>query len=195
MGIVVKAPAVVKLLGEHAAIYGKLSVAVAVSLCAQASAKPVKTTKFSLKLSDLDESARFSSSALPIILEIRVKGKPGFLRLSECRSRKGYSSLCHNRSTIPGRVEPKVTGQSVKVKSNIPKQSGLASSASCYTAFTVALLKATEPSLLRADSRCCKGWRKGCAHKRRGRKDRRQHLLLRRLCELQPGAGREEGDV
>ena len=146
--ITVKAPGVVKLLGEHAAVYGKLSIAAAVSLYASASARTVKNNRLTIKLTDLKESTKLSSRVLSRLYQsYTLKESP----TSYMQTTPGISKDILPYATIAARLQEEfkvsVTGKTIRISSKIPKRSGLASSASCYAAFTVALIKAAGADL------------------------------------------------
>ncbi len=60
----IKAPGVIKLLGEHAVVYGKLSVAVAVSLYARASVADSKSGSITILLPDIKEGRSINRQEL-----------------------------------------------------------------------------------------------------------------------------------
>lgn len=142
-GTEVRAPGVVKLFGEHAVVYGKLSVAAAIGLYATVRVTERRGSGLRIVLLDFSE----------FILDLD-KRRLGLLykRYKDRKNIKDYV-LANNEiensllpyATIAARLSYEfgvdVLGKEVRITSDIPKQRGSASSAACSTAFTVALLK------------------------------------------------------
>jgi mevalonate kinase len=142
MECTIKAPAVVKLYGEHAVVYGKLSVAAAVSMFATASASSSTDRKLHIELEDIGKSYEISSEDL-------MKLYNSYNKRQEIAS---YIDAA--LQTVPNEVLPYATiasmiagthggisGMKLKIHSEIPMQRGFASSAACSTAFALAMLK------------------------------------------------------
>ena len=141
-----KAPGVIKLFGEHAAVYGKLSVAVAISMYAKVSVRKRKDMNLKIILANFSD---FTS-----ILDKRTLS----LVYKKYKGRKDIGEYISSVSGIDKRILPFATiaarligefgidilGNEITISSEIPMQSGGASSAACSTAFTVALLKLSE---------------------------------------------------
>jgi len=139
--ITVKAPAVIKLFGEHAVVYGKLSVAVALALYAETTIKETEKDKFEIELKDLNKRVEFTNNELEAIYDSYTK-------------KESYDSFIKNQkvekeilpyAVIAGKIRKlrniSLVNTKVIIKSDIPIQKGLASSAACSTSFTIALLK------------------------------------------------------
>ncbi|MGC8648710.1 MAG: mevalonate kinase [Candidatus Micrarchaeia archaeon] len=137
----VEAPAVVKLFGEHAVIYGKLSIAAALKIYARSSVEKIDDNKFEIELKDLNKYKEFSNEDLESIYENYIKKEDydSFIRS------QNIDSEILPYAVIAGKIRKtrniSITNIKVIIKSDIPIQKGLASSAACSTAFTVALLK------------------------------------------------------
>ncbi len=141
-GFSVDAPGVIKGFGEHAVVYGRTAIAVAIDIYATASVSAESGETMELRLLDFEESARFSLSELRHIYE-------------EYRSRTSIEEYIKNSSRIDAHALPYAvvaarlvneTGMErlpsvVEIHSEIPMQSGCASSAACSTAFAVALAR------------------------------------------------------
>ena len=151
----VKAPGVVKLFGEHAAVYGKLSLAAAVVMYATVSVKPRSDTSMKIVLANFSDFTAILDKRTLSLLYKRYK------------DRKGLAEYISSNSNIDSKILPFATiaarlsgelgldlmGSEISISSEIPMQSGCASSAACSTAFTVALLKlsgkkADDPTIL-----------------------------------------------
>ncbi len=142
--IIVKAPGIIKLLGEHAVVYGKLSLAVAVSIYAEVSAKKVKNRLLTIRNADFKKVNKFSSAELTKMYKEYISKE----NIASYVEKNGaVEALMLPYATIAARLQEEfhitLVGYYLRIKSRIPSQSGLASSASCYTAFTVALAKAS----------------------------------------------------
>ncbi len=134
----VYAPGVVKLLGEHAVVYGKHSLAVAIARHAKAEVS--KSKMLGIRLPELSSSAfDFDMYMLNMLHE-------------DYESKESIDEYCSKHSSI-GIALPYATiaayalangadiNKNITITSNIPFQKGFASSAACSTAFAVALLK------------------------------------------------------
>ncbi len=140
--VIVKAPAVAKLYGEHAVVYGRLSVAVALSAYAYADISEANSGKLEISLPQMNASAVFSRSDLEGIFydyafrsDINAfAGK--YKKISE--HVLPYASIA---SRLMFHYGISAMGKRVAITSDIPIKKGLASSAACSTAFTVAMLK------------------------------------------------------
>lgn len=135
----IKAPGVVKLLGEHAVVYGKLSVAVAISLYATASVTDSNSDSIMISLPDMKEKYAINGQELE-----RLRSGYRSTDINEFAKAEGkrYGKVLPF-AVVAARLYKEgvaVLGKAVTVTSEIPIGSGLASSAACSTAFAVALI-------------------------------------------------------
>jgi mevalonate kinase len=132
-----KAPGVIKLLGEHAVVYGKLSLASAISIYANAKAEK-KKGEFAIELKDFSKSYELSEDELKRIYEKYAKKKS----FEEFAANENAMLLPY--ATIASILAKKqsLKGIEISVSSDIPVQKGYASSAACSTAFALALARA-----------------------------------------------------
>ncbi len=137
---VVKAPGVIKLFGEHAVVYGRLSAAIAVSLYSSVSVDEKNGNgNISISLPDFSLEAEFSDAEL---LDIAA----GYAERNSIReyvdSFKGsIDPRLLPYATIIGRYcadGGSVGHRRFEIRSMIPVQKGLASSAACSVALSVA---------------------------------------------------------
>jgi len=147
--IEVKAPGVVKLFGEHAVVYGRSFVPAARGKYASGSVEEPRGTELRIVLSDFGEFA--------IALDKRKLG----LLYKRYKARKSLSDYISANNEIDPKILPYATiaarlanefetdvlGKEVSISSEIPQQSGCASSAACSIAFTVAILNAGKVKL------------------------------------------------
>ncbi|MDE1810911.1 MAG: mevalonate kinase [Candidatus Micrarchaeota archaeon] len=136
-----RAPGAIKLLGEHAVLYGGVALSAAVELYATARSGTNGTEKFSVRLSDISDSVfDFESGRLDELLS-------AYKVSADIKDYVSNVSI-QNREALPyaiiaGRLQKeqgaKLLGTRVTITSEIPRGSGCASSAACFTAFTVAL--------------------------------------------------------
>ncbi len=145
------APAVVKLFGEHAVVYGELSVGAAVDMYAyshiEKSAAAGPASNFYLYLEDLKIGSQISIAALKeLYRQFQLQGFAEFSKKAE-----GYAfPYLFIASRLVEEHGIDLSGAKATIRSNIPIGKGLASSAACSTAFTVSLLNY---SSLRLDDR------------------------------------------
>lgn len=164
---VAKAPGVVKLFGEHAVVYGKLAVAMAVGLYSTATVSDSEGGSLEIELADLNGSSgngnfrnmlyRCESCATQQKGKTAAFSKGMLLSLWDSYSTsKDIGEFAHRSESIDPDILPyaviaarlskehdlPLCSMHVKIRSDIPFQKGLASSAACSTAFTVAVLKA-----------------------------------------------------
>ncbi len=137
--MIVKAPGVIKLLGEHAVVYGRLSLAIGINLYAKASFRETKEVSLTIDVPDLGAKGVFTKNDLSSIYD-------------SYKSRKSISDYVSKNNgvllpfeTIAARllmefgIDP--TGASVELSSEIPIQKGLSSSAALSTALAVGLVR------------------------------------------------------
>ena len=146
----VKAPANIKIAGEHSVVYGGPSLSAAIAMYATARViDNTGTDKLEIVLQDLGTAASFDAAALREMYKdysSRDTSKPdGLSKYVEKNESVGKDILPY--TTIASRlfVEHGVNmlGKKVIIHSDVPRQSGHASSAVCSTAFTMALLKSS----------------------------------------------------
>ena len=145
----VKAPGVVKLLGEHAVVYGKLALAVAISMYAKVSTKETNGENIQIKLLNMRNSSYSFNET-----ELRQLFKSFKSRSSIKDYIKQNSSIdeivlpyAAIASRLVWEYGPNPSGLNVSIESEIPLQKGVASSAACSVAFTVAMLNAYKISI------------------------------------------------
>ncbi len=164
---IARAPGVVKLFGEHAVVYGKLAVAMAVGLYSTATVSNAGGGGLEIELADLDRSSE--NGGIRNMLYRCESCAPQQKGMAASFSKDSLESLWNSYSTaksidefvhdsqdidqdilpyavIAARLATEhglaLTGMRVRIRSEIPFQKGLASSAACSAAFTVAILKA-----------------------------------------------------
>ncbi len=138
-----KAPAVVKLLGEHASLYDKIAVAAAVSIYAEATVSKYTEGRFLIELPDFKLSKEFGEKQLnDLFSEYKKQDIKTYYETS------AYDKVILPYATIVARLlnefGERVLGRKAIISSKIPAQSGLASSGACSTAFTKALVKSAK---------------------------------------------------
>jgi mevalonate kinase len=146
------APGNIKLAGEHSVVYGGPSLSVAIAKYATARAEKTSTDKLEIVLKDLGSSAAFDLKTLSEIYQSYSKrdtNAPDGLTKYIASSSIAKDILPY--ATIAARLygEHGVSpfGRRVIIHSELPVQSGYASSAVCSTAFAIALLKAAGKNL------------------------------------------------
>jgi mevalonate kinase len=138
----VKAPAVAKLFGEHAVVYGKLSVAVALASYASADIEPNDSSKLEVMLPQLGQELTIGFNDLKNIF-YNYAFRHSINEFVE--QSKGINEHLLPYAVIASRLMfnygVNVLGKRVEISSEIPIKKGFASSAACSTSFTVAMLK------------------------------------------------------
>ncbi|MEM0106892.1 MAG: mevalonate kinase [Candidatus Micrarchaeaceae archaeon] len=132
------APGVIKLLGEHAVVYGKLSIALGINQYAKASIK--ESDKFEISLPDItSKKFLFSANELNALYDSYA-------------SRESLADFCAAYSSLQEFLPYAIIAasalrkygidikKSIVVTSSIPFKKGFASSAACSTSFAAALL-------------------------------------------------------
>jgi mevalonate kinase len=142
----VRAPGVVKLLGEHAVVYGKLAVAVAISVYAKASVNETEGKSLVIRLPDVSGyDYSFTETELRELFS-GFKGRQSIRGYAD--DHRGIGEPVLPYATIAARLVAehrlRPAGLDVCINSEIPLQKGFASSAACSAAFTVALLNASK---------------------------------------------------
>ncbi len=138
----VEAPAVIKLLGEHAVVYGRLSVAAAISLYAEASMEKSGSEYLKIRLEDLGLEGTFSNEQLKK-LGADYEGRKSIVEYIE--EERNIDRKLLPFATIAARIAKELdmdmSGIDITIRSHIPMGKGLASSAAASTAFAVCLIK------------------------------------------------------
>ena len=156
MKISVKAPGVLKLLGEHAVVYDYLAVAVAVDRYAAVEVDIGYAPDAVVFLEDLGKTFRFTHADLLALYEkykeIGFGSKESIKRFKE---RSGIEPEALPYAVILARLSHQyginVGGLRVHLTSDIPMGKGWASSAACFTAFSLAIVHADNSKLEDAD--------------------------------------------
>ncbi|MGC9157328.1 MAG: mevalonate kinase [Candidatus Micrarchaeia archaeon] len=136
----VSAPATVKLFGEHAVVYGRLSLAVAVDLYAQAEVTEIESG-IELVLPDLAKKQSFTGKQLLGLYESFMSRKSiaDYLASNSAIDQLPFATLL---AVIY--AEYGIEGKRIKLSSQIPMQKGFGSSAAIATAMATALLAGGE---------------------------------------------------
>lgn len=151
MTVEVYAPGVVKLLGEHAVVYGKKGVAVALNMRARATVESSESSQLEIRLPDLEIVAAVGMHGLKSLYEARGSGSlnpTDFLKNNPRLSKKELAAYAYYM--IAARLANEFgidVAKNVEITSTIPVGLGYASSAACCTAFTVALVRASGVAL------------------------------------------------
>ncbi|MGC9190786.1 MAG: mevalonate kinase [Candidatus Micrarchaeia archaeon] len=140
--MIVKAPAVAKLFGEHAVVYGRLSVAVALDAHASADISYTQRDELEVELPQMGLKSTFSEALLRTIF-YRYAFRTNLQDFISQHSSINEHLLPY--ATISARLlfgyGINVLGKKIIISSDIPIKKGFASSAACSTAFTTAILK------------------------------------------------------
>ena len=139
--MIVKAPAVVKLLGEHAVVYGRLALAAAIDIYANVSITEANVDALEIYLEDFGKTYRFEKPALEDMHNAYAGRKDISAYISSLKQDMRVLPYATIASRVLGGFGIDVRRKRLRIKSRIPMQSGLASSAACSTAFAVALLR------------------------------------------------------
>ncbi|MCL5112614.1 MAG: mevalonate kinase [Candidatus Marsarchaeota archaeon] len=147
--MITRAPGVVKLFGEHAVVHGRTAVAAAVSVFATVELEPNGGDELSIWLEDFGGKAiSMDQRALKAAYEKYASRKSIDEYISEMSA---YDKLFLPYITIAARLHSAFgaspLGNKIRISSSIPMQKGLASSAACSTAFTIAILSNSGTSL------------------------------------------------
>lgn len=141
-----RAPANIKIAGEHSVVYGGLSLSAAIGIYATARIEDISKEELQIKLDDLGKSAVLSGARLDRL----------YKSYSE-RDTKDQSSLegfIESNNDIPAEALPyatiaarlsnefgiKAIRKSATIHSDVPIQKGYASSAVCSASFAIALI-------------------------------------------------------
>lgn len=153
--IEVKAPANIKIGGEHSVVYGGPSLSAAIGLYATAKLTEGKDG-LEIVLRDLDISASFDESALKDLYAAYSKrdtskpeGLGGYIASKEGTIKKEmlpYATIAA-RLLVEYGIETAGRNVRISIHSDVPFQKGYASSAVCSAAFAMALIKASGKKL------------------------------------------------
>ncbi|MGC8679802.1 MAG: mevalonate kinase [Candidatus Micrarchaeia archaeon] len=141
----VLAPGVIKLFGEHAVVYGKMSVAAAISLYAKCRAERVdlanENKAFEINLKDLNKHIDITNEEIDKIYNEYINRKS----IEEFVNAQRIDKEILPYVVIAGRIRKErnlsLSNIDISITSDIPITKGLASSAACSVAYTVALTK------------------------------------------------------
>ena len=143
----VSAPAVVKLFGEHVVVHGKPAVAAAIDMQAHATVSDIENQVLQIELDDFGESASITKSELEALYN-EYKSKNSIKAYVDSNKRYGRALPY---ITIAARLNfefgVNTVGKRLLINSNIPVQKGLASSAACSTAATIAFLDSAKAKI------------------------------------------------
>ena len=149
----VKAPANIKIGGEHSVVYGGPSLSAAIALFATAKIGR-SNDGLDIVLQDLNRSISLDATALRKLYNeysSRDDTKPEAIATYIANNEKNIGKELLPYATIAARlfVEQDISpiGKKVVVHSEVPFQKGYASSAVCSAAFTMALVKASGKKL------------------------------------------------
>lgn len=150
----VRSPAVVKLFGEHAVVYGKTAVAAAVDVYATASVKENSSDALTIVVTKPDTQQTLLKSDLILLHDLYKRrtdidsfvnnlnlGNPLFEIKPDMLPFAVIAARLHIEQNID------VLGKEVLIMSDIPKKKGMASSAARYTVFTTAIVAASGKKL------------------------------------------------
>ena len=156
MVLEVKAPANVKISGEHSVVYGGPSLAAAIEIFATAKVEDTGADTLQIELEDLGVSASLDSAKLKkLYKEYSGRSKDMTKKPME---RSGLSKYIENNAELGKEVLPYATiaarllveqgispiGKRITIHSDVPIQKGYASSSVCSTAFAMALIRSSE---------------------------------------------------
>ena len=138
--MLVRAPGVIKLFGEHAVVYGKRSIAVAVGRHATCSVNEAKSDSLSVDLTRVEYGKKLLSERDLLRIYDQYKNRKS---IKDYISSSGMDLEALAFGTMAARLM-KDCGLDVfhetVLESNIPFKAGMASSAAAFTAFTCALV-------------------------------------------------------
>lgn len=137
----IRAPGVIKLFGEHAVVYGRNSMALAVSKYARCSSEEA-SGGLGIALPDLgDKSIELRADDLgDISVAYRAKKNMAEYVAGSCIN-LDFLPFATIAARLFAECGIDVLHKGIRVKSEIPVKSGMSSSASCFTAFTCLLAK------------------------------------------------------
>jgi len=137
--LIVKSPAVIKLLGEHAVVYGKPALAAAIDLYATAVSSP-SSDSYYIVLEDIGKEARLSTNKLESLYREYMSRKSINDYISNISNNYEAAELLPFMTILAvAYAEYGAKAMQINLHSEIPMQKGLASSAALSAAFAVAL--------------------------------------------------------
>lgn len=143
----IRAPGVIKLFGEHAVVYGRNSMALAVSRYAKCSSEE-RAGGLRIALPDMgNKSVELHAEDLRNVGAIYGARKSMAEYVAGSCIDLDFLPFATIASKLFTGCGVDVLNRDVTVSSEIPVKSGMSSSASCFTAFTCLLLKGTGTSL------------------------------------------------
>jgi len=139
--MIVKAPGVVKLLGEHAAVYGRLSVAVGIEKYAKASLSRTRQKALIIDAPDFGASETISEQRLHKVYTSYQSRKSIDEFIAQNQENRDMLPFVAIAARLMNEFGINPIGIKVRLTSDIPIQKGLASSAALSAAMAVALIK------------------------------------------------------
>ena len=154
MSIEVKAPANVKISGEHSVVYGGPSLSAAIGIYATAKVEDTNSDKLEVVLQDLNITASFDIPTLRKLYD--QYGKRDVAPPKDPATPTALAKYISENSEVGKEMLPYATiaarllvehdvnpaGKRVTIHSEVPIQKGYASSAVCSTSFMMAMVKA-----------------------------------------------------
>ncbi|MEM3791492.1 MAG: mevalonate kinase [Candidatus Micrarchaeaceae archaeon] len=138
--MVVQAPGVVKLFGEHSVIYGKTALAAALEIYSQCNLISKSGDKFRITLPKLEKSIECDEAFLKEIFRKYVSRRSIKEFIEEIKVDKEILPFVLISSRLVSEYGVEIRGKEVTVSSDIPMKSGLASSAACALSFALSLI-------------------------------------------------------
>ncbi len=148
--MMVMAPGVVKLLGEHAVVYGRLSLAVGINIYAKASVHRARAGFFEIEMPELKIDTALTRDDIDALYKSykSKKSMSGYVKPRKTERALPFATIAARLFNEFG-IDP--IGKRIRLVSGIPVQKGLASSAALSTAFTVALVRSSKTKLKDSD--------------------------------------------
>ncbi len=156
---IIKSPGVLKLFGEHAVIYGKKCAAISINKFATAKIKKYNKNIIAVYLKDKDQIILFDEKLINIINTSYTKFNNNFDFKYFIKSYKMNQKTKVNKDLLKqtfayGLILANLLknninafGNKIEISSEIPEKKGIASSAACFTAFTIALINNQDKKL------------------------------------------------
>lgn len=138
--MIVKAPGVVKLLGEHAVVYGRLSVAVGIGMYAKASLSTIERRLLRLEAPGFGGALSVGAAELDGLYDSYTSKSSIEDYISENSAMGQMLPFATIAARLKGEFGIDCLGSRISMSSDIPMQRGLASSAALAAALSVALV-------------------------------------------------------